>query len=309
MLWEPVDPGVALAERFGFVSMAAVEQWLGDTLAQCWGIAARGCTRVVISDRNAIAWMASDRGALVVKWSAATERFARLRTSTGLLPRLAAQGLPVAAPFRALDGRVRVERSGPAGELSVAVLVELSGDWLDVDDPAAVRSAGVALAQVHRALGSSAIDTTGLTQVIGLTNWISLWLEHADRGAAPAASLRLGELLARVDELEDEPQLVHNDYRAANLLMQGSAVVGVLDFDDIVVGHRANDLAKASVYLGTRFTGWSPTSVDAQRQLRAGYESVRALTPSEVQWFELLVLWQGLMAIPEHDTGGWAAAL
>jgi Ser/Thr protein kinase RdoA (MazF antagonist) len=309
MLWEPVDPDLALAERFGFVSLAAVEQWLQRSLAQCWGIDAHGCTRVVISDRNAIAWVASDRGALVVKWSAAPERFASLRTSTGLLHQLAIQGLPVAAPFPALDGRVRVERSGPAGELSVAVLAELSGEWLDVDDPAAVRSAGVALAQVHRALGSSTLDTTGVTQVVGLTHWISLWLEHADRGAAPEASLLLGELLAQVDELEDGPQLVHNDYRAANLLMQGSAAVGVLDFDDVVVGHRVNDLAKASVYLGTRFTHWRPTSVDAQRQLRAGYESVRPLTSSEAQWFELLVLWQGLMAIPEHDTGGWAAAL
>lgn len=41
---------------------------------------------------------------------------------------------------------------GPGGPLSVTVLPELDGDWLDVDDATAVRAAGASLAAVHLAL-------------------------------------------------------------------------------------------------------------------------------------------------------------
>ena len=84
-----------------------------------------------------------------------------------------------------------------------------------------------------------------------------------------------------------------------------SKVVGVLDFDDVMVGHRVKDLAQAFVYLSTRFTEWQPTTKAVGRALRAGYESVRPLSQAKARWFEILVLWQGLQAIPgENDTTG-----
>jgi Ser/Thr protein kinase RdoA (MazF antagonist) len=317
MLWEPVEPEAALRERFGFDGLGAVADWAATTLDETWGITAGRCSRVVISDQNAIVWLQSDQGDLVLKWSRARERFASLAASTRLLRALQGHGIPVASPFATRDGRDRATLEGPSGALSVTVLPELSGDWLDVDDHAAVHSAGASLAQLHRALGEIDHDlrstenaSATATPAKGLTEWIDGWLASGDRGYAPEASRRLRGLLSAAAELEDKAQLVHNDFRAANLLTRDSQVVGVLDFDEVVVGHRVNDLAKASVYLGTRFTEWRPTPTAARQTFRAGYESVRPLGPAEATWFEILLLWQGILAIPgENDPAGWAAAL
>jgi Ser/Thr protein kinase RdoA (MazF antagonist) len=74
--------------------------------------------------------------------------------------------------------------------------------------------------------------------------------------------------------------------------------------------HPVSDLAKANVYLGTRFRNWRPTPSPVREQLRAGYESVRPLTPLESRWLEALTLWQAILAIPHsHDPAAWARAL
>ena len=53
------------------------------------------------------------------------------------------------------------------------------------------------------------------------------------------------DLLARASDLDDQTQLVHNDFRAANILTRNSRTTGVLDFDDVAIDHRVSDLAKA----------------------------------------------------------------
>ena len=88
-----------------------------------WAITVEACPRVVISDQNAIAWADTDHGRLVVKWSRARERFARLEASTRLLRTLADHGVPVAVPLVTRDGSV--ESGGPLGHFldSVTALV------------------------------------------------------------------------------------------------------------------------------------------------------------------------------------------
>ena len=110
--------------------------------------------------------------------------------------------------------------------------------------------------------------------------------------------------------MEEKAQLVHRDYRAANILTRDSQIVGILDFDDVQVDHRVSDLAQASVYLSTLFKEWGPTSETTRLALREGYESVRPLTSAERQWLDVLVLWLGINAIPDaQDDGGWAQGL
>ena len=312
MLWESVEPEAALKERFGFDDFAAVCGWVTKALDATWAITVTACPRMVISDQNAIFWAQSDRGDLVVKWSRARQRFSSLDASTRLLRSLAGRGIPVAAPLATSDGLDRVVLDGPSGELSVTVLPELSGEWLDVTDRAAVLSAGAALAELHRALGAdtrtSAAEPVQGAAELARTN--DDWLTNGDHRLAPEASRRLRGLLSEAPELDDVPQLVHNDFRAANILTRNSKVVGVLDLDEARVEHRVHDLAKASVYLGTRFTAWRPTSDAVRQALRAGYESVRPFSTAEARWFEILVVWQGLRAIPgEHDPAGWASAV
>lgn len=265
MLWEQVEPEPALRERFGFEGFEAVGAWVPGVLAEVWGIEVAGTGRMVISGPNAIVWVDTDRGPLVVKWSRVPELFGQLEASGRLLRVLDERGVPVAAPLQSKDGHERVLIDGPIGELSVAVLPEIAGDWLDIADEDAVHAAGVCLAELHNALRG-----------------------YEDE-QLPTVNPRSATDLPPIEG--DEPQLVHNDFRAANILTQGPKVVAVLDFDEIARGHRVEDLAYASVYLATRFTGWGPTPAPVRRTLRAGYESVRPLSPAEDERYDALVRW------------------
>lgn len=311
MLWESVDPTDALTTRFGFDDLRVAEDWAAEALRSTWGVTARGCTRLVISDDNVIAWLETDRGALIMKWSRAQNRFEALGASTRLLHEVGAHGAPVAAPLPALDGHVRVVLNGPAGPLSAAVLPEMQGEWLDVDDLDAVHSAGAALAAIHQTLAASQVQSNQPPEPPpDLAERITGWLVRGDRGHAPAISRRLQRLLADAPPLDAPSQLVHHDFRAANILTRDSAVVCVLDFDEVAVSFRVDDLARASVYLATRFTNWAPTPRPARQALREGYETAQPLTGIEAHWLEILTLWYGLNAIPGgEDRQGWAAAV
>jgi homoserine kinase type II len=50
-----------------------------------------------------------------------------------------------------------------------------------------------------------------------------------------------------------QQQLVHNDFRSANILHGGTSITAVLDFEDVTYRTRVVDLAKATVLLGTRY--------------------------------------------------------
>ncbi len=158
MLWEPVEPLDALRQRFGFDDFDAAAKWAAIVLDETWGIAVAECSRIVISDHNAIVWVDTDHGHLIVKWSRARERFAGLDFSTRLLRAVSGHGIPVARPIATAHGLVRVVLDGPSCALSAAVLPEVTGDWLDVNEPAAVEAAGVCLARVHRALAACGRD-------------------------------------------------------------------------------------------------------------------------------------------------------
>ena len=308
MLWESADAQRELPERFGLDGIDAAARWLKEVLAEHWGITATALPRLTLSDHNAIAWVTSDRGPLVVKWSGAAERFPRLAATTRLLTHVAAHGIPVAEPLRARDGEVRVEADGPSGPLSLAVLPEVEGDWLDVTDLRTVHAAGACLASLHRTLEEAELGGPAQDSPPPLADRVKGWLTERDPGRAPEASAHLAALLAQLPELEGSPQLIHGDYRAANLLVSEGRITAVLDFDEVRHDHRIADLAQASTYLATLFRDWGPTPATARAALRAGYESVRPLSPLEADWLEALTLWMGIAAIPPGDDGRWTDA-
>ena len=323
MLWEPTDPAAALTGRFGFADLDDLSRWTA-ALSSTWGLATGvvpAVSRVVISDRNAVVWAAAGSRRVVVKLSCAPERFERLAASTQLVALLAERGVPVAAPLVSADGRVRVVVPGPAGPLSACVLPEVAADWLDVTDLDAVRAAGACLARVHAALAEAPADlvTALVTAPPGLAGataagdpraQVAGWLADHDPGHLPEASRRLAALLGGLPALDGEPQLVHGDFRAANVLVRGAEVAAVLDLDEVAVRHRVADLAQACTYLATRFTGWGPTPPAAKEALVEGYGSVRRLSGAERAWLDALLLWNALVAVPgPDDPAGWAAAV
>ena len=138
MLWEASDPREALRTRFGFADPAAARNWVTATLAGGWGVRVDTCDRIVMSDRNALAWLATPGGRMVAKWSVVPERFPRLAALARLTVWLDGRGLPVSPPVATADGRAQLEVDGA----SLCLQREVHGDLLDTTDEDEVRAPG-----------------------------------------------------------------------------------------------------------------------------------------------------------------------
>jgi homoserine kinase type II len=319
MLWERVDPYTALGTRFAFAKPEDAAAWLGATIAGNWGIALRRCERIVLSARNALAWLDTDAGKLLAKWSIAPGLHRRLVALAELTAWLHQRGLPVSAPLATLDGRLQL--ATPKGSLGLQGVI--LGELLDPNDPAQVREAGSLLAAFHAALAaypragcvtscsaaSSPYDP-GLSTGPGVRAHVTRWLGSIAPGSATAAAAFLRDRLACFPEASlPTPQLVHNDIRSANILCRGTRVSALLDFEEVTVDHRVSDLAKATVLLGTRFHNWAPLDLALQRCFVEGYRDFHSLSPSEETSLPVLVVYRTLSQAPgDADPAGWGMA-
>ena len=258
MLWESVDPAVALTERFGFADAVAAAGWMADALWHTWAIASDDCDHLVISDRNLLAWITIDDRRLIAKLSVSPSRFQRLADTAALRLWLQTAGLPVAAPIPTSDGRLQVELNN----ISLGVCPVIEGALLDVGDPAQVTEAGQMLATLHQALAA--------------------YPHHIDGGRPTGRE-----------------QLVHNDFRSANILHGGTTITAVLDFEDVTYRTRVADLAKATVLLATRYHDWGPTSQVVRDAFVAAYGDQVPLTITEQNELQ-----RGITAVLSHF--GWA---
>jgi homoserine kinase type II len=293
MLWEQDDPTDVLRDRFGFANTEAVGDWVSSTLERHWGVRVGSPERVVMSDRNALAWVRRGDERLLLKWSVAPDRFERLGFAAELTDWLVALGLPVSAPVRTLAGEVQVTSAG----VSMALQRVIAGGHLDVEDADQVRAAGATLARLHDALRACPLRSSRsevLSAPAPLTEQIAGWVTSKPSTLPP-----------------DLPplQIVQGDYRAANILCVGTAVVGVLDFEELRLDHRIVELARSAVMLGTLFRDWGPVSESVRQQFLDGYQTVQALTDEELHWWPVLVLWYSLALVPPgDDPNGWGRA-
>jgi homoserine kinase type II len=247
MLWESADPELELTRRFGFRDGAAAATWVADVLGTYWDVDVVRCNRLVISGRNVMAWVETGGPSLIGKWSSLPHRFSRLEDVARLVAWLDNEGaVPVAAPVAASDGRLLVELGNdtrgrlrsrlplPGHRLLVGVLPVVAGELLSVEDAGHVDDAGRMLAEIHQAL--------------------------ADYPGAISGRGRGGRR-----------QLVHNDFRSANVLHDGTAISAVLDFEEITHEMRAADIAKAAVLLATRYRDWGPTTESVRTAFLSAY--------------------------------------
>jgi homoserine kinase type II len=308
MLWEQDDPAEVLRTRFGFADVDALGGWVTSVIEHRWGTRVGVPERVVFSDHNALAWVRSGNERLLLKWSVAPERFERLSFAADVTDRLGAQGLPVSAPVPTLAGEVHVVERG----VSMGLQRVIAGEHLDVEDLGQVWAAGATLARLHRALRSCpAHDATGglLSPPAPLTDQVSDWLASQPSTLSSPARGVLARMVEGAPEDLPPVQIVQGDYRAANILCDGTAVVGVLDFEELRLDHRVVELARSGVLLGTLFRDWSPVSVSVREQFLNGYQSVELLTDDELRWWQILVLWYSLVFVPPgDDPNGWGPA-
>jgi len=145
--------------------------------------------------------------------------------------------------------------------VSLGVYPVIDGDLLNVGDPSQVTEAGQMLATIHEALAA---------------------YPHRIDGGRPSRY----------------NQLVHNDFRSANLLHDGTTISAVLDLEEVTYATRMADLAKATVLLGTRYRNWGPTSQDVREAFVAAYHDQAPLTTTEQNELE-----RGIASIEKHF--GW----
>ena len=309
MLWESVDPHEALASRFTFAGVGQLGEWATKVLADTWGVEVVSCDRVVISAGNALVWMTSPTGRMILKCSVRPSLFARLANVARLTSWLDGCGLPVSAPRPALTGDLQVERDG----FSIGLQSVVEGSMLDADHPAQVRAAGAVLARLHLALAeypdAGGLGPGGHADSTPLRTRVEGWLHSpaADYAAPGAESLRRRLASLPSGATLPPPQLVHLDIRSANLLCDGDRISAILDFEEAGIDHPVDDLAKAAVLLGTRFRHWGPVPSETHAAFVAGYQGVRVLSAPEAAWLKPLMLFRTLQLVPEgDDPAGWA---
>jgi len=307
MLWEQDAPEDVLRARFGFDDVEAASAWVIRHVENLWGIDVEACGRIVMSAHNALAWLDTESGPMLLKWSIAAEAFPRLAATAELTNWLARRGVPVSTQVPALDGRIQIETDG----VSMGLQRKIDGELLNVSDPAQVFAAGAALARLHDALRDypAAERILGVAAPRPLAERVAGWLDSSPQQVPAAARETLRRLVERAGASPLPTQLIHGDFRAANVLYAGTDVAAILDLEEVCIDHPIMDVARSAVMLGTVFRDWGPVPQAVRVQFRAGYESERPLSAAEASWWDALVLWWSLALIPAgDDPTGWCAA-
>lgn len=142
-----------------------------------------------------------------------------------------------------------------------------------------------------------------------LAEKINGWLDSCPDHVPAAAQDALRRLVADADPDPLPTQLVHGDYRSANILVAGPGIAAVIDFEEARFDHRIDELARSAVMLGTRFRDWGPVSPEVRTAFLDGYQSERRMTAVEATWWDALVLWYSLVLTPAgEDPTGWGQA-
>ena len=299
MLWEAADPDLVLRERFGLDSAGAVESWVRHVLAEHWHEELAGCESVVMSADNALAWCTTGHGPRILKWSVDPTRFDRLADAAALTSWLADHGAPLSAPIRTADGATHVRSE----QTSISLQHVVAGDLLDISNHRQVQAAGATLAQLHTLMRRYPHPTPSLTTPADdLHTQVSTWLAADTPHLPTALKERLAELLPSSPPV-GALHVVHGDYRAANLILDGDHVKAVLDFEEIHLDHVVSELGRTLVLLGTKFHNWGPIDTDTRRHFLAGYQTISPLTGEHLAWIDALTLWWSLRMVPPTANG------
>lgn len=202
----------------------------------------------------------------------------------GLMHHLAERGLSCPLPLPRADGELLGTLSGrPA-----AVISFLEGMWLRKPEAQHCREVGRALAAMHEASEGFPLKRSNALSVDG---WRSLWQNSEARADEVQAGLR-EEIAAELAHLEEHwpkhlPEgVIHADLFPDNVFFLGDRLSGLIDFYFACNDFLAYDIA---VCLNSWcFEKNGAYNITKGMALLSGYESVRRLTPEEVEALPLL---------------------
>jgi hydroxylysine kinase len=232
--------------------------------------------------------LADDGVRYTLKVAGADERADVLRFQTEILQHLAkaAPSLPVPKVMPAPDGQAitAIEVDGRTR------LVRLLG-WVDgvpmhsvPGSTAQMTSLGQSLGALDNALASSTAEVPAIELIwdIGRAGEVAEWAHEIDDPAVRRLTL---DAFARAAELNDfdgslPRQVIHNDINPHNIIVSADnqkRVTGIIDFGDIILAPRINDLAVALSYQVGLTDGLERTAA-----FIAGYGREVALSPPEL---------------------------
>ena len=202
----------------------------------------------------------------------------------GLMHHLAERGLSCPLPLPRADGKLLGELSGrPA-----AVISFLEGMWLRKPEAKHCHEVGRALAAMHLAGEGFALKRTN---ALSVTSWRPLWVNSEARADEVQAGLK-NEISAELEYLESHwpkslPEgVIHADLFPDNVFFLGDRLSGLIDFYFACNDYLAYDVA---VCLNSWcFEKNGSYNITKGMAMLSGYESVRKLTPAEVDALPLL---------------------
>lgn len=296
MLWETTDVHEALTQRFHFASTKEATHWLMNTVSKTYAVPVESVDRLVISSYNLLAWLTTAEGPFIAKCCGLVHAQDWLSNVADLLVWLDQKHLPVSVPLLSTTGQRQIIRD----HLSLGVQRVMPGDLLDPTQLVQARAAGIILAQVHNALADYPRATDFATQSPTppleemITDWIAKKQTKDSDPALVAGSKAVVNWLKTGMLPVLATQVVHGDYRAANILWHEEKIAAVLDFEELRWGYSINDLAWATVHLGTRFREWGPVSIEVHAAFLEGYKSFHPLTEAEQAWLPVLMAWHSM---------------
>jgi homoserine kinase type II len=208
---------------------------------------------------NAVYLVDADSGRYVLRIYRNHGDIARLDAEFSILRALQSPRLPfaISAPIATVDGRYHIEMSDAEYSSQIAALFPwLPGDHPDRQDTAAAFGAAVALGQLDQALAALSFPRDQLPAPLG--DFVRRYSALADPIATLATltsdSAAIDRITGLYHQLSAELpalyatlpcQMVHSDYAPSNILMEGTMVTAVLDFEFSTYDLRALDLVVA----------------------------------------------------------------
>jgi len=250
-----------------------------------WPIAPTSIDRAPHGFNNETYFVDAREGQFVLRVYRNTADVGRVHDEHHLLGALALQELPFAipSPLPTRDGDTVAVLDGTDGPRLATVFTRIPGEPARMTPPQA-RLAGRALAQVDLALARLDRPVRApatIRDVHPLVDDPLEALDELDLGERDATARRLLERVAETHDALSSAlpwQIVHGDFAYLNVLIERSAVTGVLDFEFATADMRAADLATA-LYVTT-------VRSDAERwplleAIIAGYRRRIPLDPAE----------------------------
>lgn len=254
-----------------------VEEADAEPFISRYGLGLVALTPIAEGVENTNYRLDTDKGRFVLTLFETRTDAASLPFCLGLTAHAADRGLPCASALTDSDGHTVGQLNGrPA-----AILEWLPGDWKRDPSPDDQRRAGELLARLHLAGADFPLERV---DPVGPTARLALFERSLTRADA-ADRLLLDRTAPWVVAGPPDPAVglphgpIHADYFPDNLLFKGDEPSGLIDFYFANTGAFAYDLAIALSAWGFDADGLPlPAALEA---FRAGYESVRPLSPAE----------------------------